>query len=91
MAEAVYVLCALTSLACAVLLMRGYLRTRARLLLWSSLCFICLTLNNLLLFADKVVFPEVSNLLGVPFAIWRAAVALLGLGLLLFGLIWESE
>jgi hypothetical protein len=91
MAEAVYVLCALTSLACAVLLMRGYLRTRARLLLWSSLCFVCLTLNNLLLFADKVVFPEVSNVLGVPFAIWRAAVALLGLGLLLFGLIWESE
>jgi hypothetical protein len=91
MAEAVYVLCALTSLACAVLLMRGYLRTQARLLLWSSLCFVCLTANNLLLFADKVLFPEVLDVIGVPFAIWRALVALLGLGLLMFGLIWESE
>lgn len=91
MAEAVYVLCALTSLACAVLLMRGYLRTRARLLLWSSLCFVCLTLNNVLLFADKVIFPDINEVLGVPFAIWRAFIAVLGLGLLLFGLIWDSE
>ena len=39
-ARAVYVLCALTSLGCAVLLVRGYLESRARLLLWSSVSFV---------------------------------------------------
>jgi hypothetical protein len=37
MAAAVYVLCALTSLACAVLLLRSYARRRVRLLLWNGL------------------------------------------------------
>ena len=55
MAETVYALCALTSLACAALLLRGYVRSRVRLLLWSGLCFAFLFLNNVLLFVDKVV------------------------------------
>ena len=49
MIQLVYVLCALTSIACAVLLLRGYFRTRVRLLLWSGLCFVGLALNNALL------------------------------------------
>ena len=85
MAEAVFFLCALTSLVCAVLLWRGYLRHRSRLLLWSSLCFVCLAINNGLLFADMVVFPELES------GLLRSAVALVGLLLLLYGLVWDSE
>lgn len=91
MAEVVYILCALTSVACAVLLWRGYRRSRARLLLWSSLCFVGLGANNLLLFVDKVVFPEIEYVLGVHFAVWRTTAAALGLGLLVVGLVWEAE
>ena len=91
MAETVYALCAITSLACAVMLMRGYRRSRARLLLWSSLCFVFLFLNNVLLFVDKVVLPEQELLLGVPFPVWRSAVAVVGVALLVIGLIWDGE
>ena len=88
---AVYILCAVTSLACAVLLFRGYRRSRARFLLWSSLCFIGLAANNVMLFVDRVVFPDQGQLLGVNFALWRSAPALAGLLLLLYGLIWDAE
>jgi hypothetical protein len=91
LAVAVYLLCAATSLACAVLLLRGYRRNRARFLLWSSLCFACLAVNNLILFVDKVVLPDVSGFLGVEFAIWRSSVAIVGLALLLYGLVWDAE
>jgi len=91
MAETVYVLCALTSLACAVLLLRGYVRARARLLFWSGLCFIFLFLNNVLLFVDKVVLPDVDEVLGVAFVVWRSLAALAGLVLLVFGLVWDVE
>jgi len=91
MAETVYVLCAVTSLACSVLLLRGYVRSRARLLLWSSLCFGFLFLNNVLLFVDMVLLPDQDSLLGVKFAVWRSSVALVGLGLLVIGLVWDGE
>jgi hypothetical protein len=84
-AEAVYVLCMLTCLVCAVLLGLGYRRSRAPLLLWSSLCFVFLTLNNLLLFLDLIVFPQID--LG-PLRDWSA---LLGMVVLVFGLIWNSD
>jgi hypothetical protein len=57
MAEVIYILCSLTSLACTILLLRGYLRRQVKLLLWSSLCFLGLTLSNVLLFIDLVVVP----------------------------------
>ena len=85
MAVAVYVLCALTSLACAVLLLRAYARNHARLLLWSGLCFCGLAVNNALLFTDRIVLPEIDLLLV------REFTALVGLLLLLYGLIWETE
>ena len=91
MAEAVYALCAITSLACAAMLLRGYRRSRARLLLWSSLCFGFLFLNNALLFVDKVVLPDRNSLLGAPFAVWRSAAALVGVALLVIGLVWDAE
>ena len=89
--NAVYILCAATSLLCAVLLWRGYARTRARLLLWSSLCFIALFLNNVLLFLDKVVWPDRTEVAGVEFPLFRAVFAFVGVAVLVFGLIWDSE
>lgn len=80
----IYSLCALTSLACAVLLLRSYTRSRYRLLLWSGLCFSGLTLNNVLVVLDKVIFPDVD------LSSWRLATGLLALLLMLFGLIWED-
>lgn len=83
MAEAVYLLGAATSLACALMLYRGYRRSRTRFLLWSSLCFVGLTLNNIILFVDLAMVPEID------FSLWRSGVALLSLSLLLYGLIWD--
>ena len=91
MAEVVYILCALTSLACAIMLWRGFARSRARFLLWSSLCFVGLALNNVLLFVDNVVLPNVSGFAGLHFVVWRTGAALVGLMLLLYGLIWDAE
>ncbi|MGH7214794.1 MAG: DUF5985 family protein [Tepidisphaeraceae bacterium] len=91
MAEAVYILSAATALLCAVLLWRGYRRSQLRLLLWSSLCFIALAVNNVLLFLDKVVFPDLASVAGVEFTILRTLAALAGLALLVYGLIWEAE
>jgi hypothetical protein len=85
MAEAIYLLCAATSLACTLLLIRGYVRTRARILLWASLCFVGLALNNALLFVDLVLLPSTVNL-----AMVRGAVALAGMLPLVVGLVWES-
>lgn len=85
MAEAIYLLCALTSLGCAALLLRTYRSTRAALLLWSSLCFVGLFANNLLLFIDLVVIPDTD------LSLLRAAVALLSVALLNLGLIWNSK
>lgn len=81
----VYALCAFTSLGCAVLLLRGYRRSGARLLLWSGLCFACLSLNNVLLFVDLRMVPTVD------LAVIRIVPAVVGIGLLLYGLIWEAD
>ena len=85
MATLVYALCALTSLACAVLLLRGYASTRARLLLWSGLCFVGLALNNTLLLVDKRLVPTMD------LSLWRTLPAVAGVALLLYGLVWETR
>lgn len=82
MAELVYLLCALTSTLCAVLLIRSYRLQPTRLLLCSSLCFVGLALNNLLLFVDLVIVPTID------LEIWRSLLAVAALTLLLVGLIW---
>lgn len=84
--ELVYLLCALTSLACAVLLLRSFMRSRTRLLLWSSLCFVGLTANNCLLYVDLVIAPTSMDL-----SVVRNVTALCALMLLNFGLIWDSK
>lgn len=85
MAQTIYSLCILTSLACAWLLFGSYRRTRHRLLFWSGSCFAVMTLNNTLLLLDKVVLPSVDLLPA------RLISALVAVGLLLFGLIYEKE
>ncbi|MES1164886.1 MAG: DUF5985 family protein [Verrucomicrobiota bacterium] len=85
MAAAVYLLCALTSIVCATLLIRAYRANRARLLFWSSLCFIGLALNNVLLFVDLVLVPQVD------LRTVRDVTALAALAVMLFGLIWDQE
>lgn len=84
MAATVYFLSAITSLACALMLFRGYLRSQTRLLLWSSLCFVGLTLNNFLLYIDLVIIPDSADL-----STLRSIAALAGLMLLIYGLIWD--
>ena len=84
MATAVYILSALISLACAVLLLRSYMQARSGLLLWAAVCFLGLTLNNTLLFVDKVVVTDVD------LSLWRTIPALAGMLALVFGLLWEA-
>jgi hypothetical protein len=81
----VYLLCFLTSAACAFLLARSYRRNGARLLFWSALCFLFLAANNLLEIFDLLVLPEVG------FRLARYLLALAALGVLLFGFIWDLE
>ena len=91
-AEAVYLLCAATSMACMIMLFRGYSRSRMRFLLWSSLCFLGLAINNILLFIDMAVFrDQMLEFLELEMKVWRSIAALLGLSLLLYGLIWDAE
>ena len=58
MADAIYLMCAATSVFCALLLFRGWRASQQRLLFWSALCFVGLALNNALLFADLVLMPD---------------------------------
>ena len=81
----VYILCAVTSLVCTVLLLRGYKTTGVRLLFWSGLCFAGLTLDNLLLYIDLIVVPDVN------LAIWRKIPGLIAIFVLVYGLIWDSS
>lgn len=85
MAAVIYSLCALTSILCFVLLWRSWRTSGARLLFWSALCFAALSVNNVLLVLDNLVFVNVS--LGIP----RLVAALVAVLLLLFGLVWEEE
>ena len=85
MAAIIYSLCALTSLGCAWLLLRGYRRDGAALLKWCGLCFAGLTASNLILVVDLLVVPGI-NLFAV-----RNATTLLAMGLLVYGLVWEVK
>jgi Family of unknown function (DUF5985) len=85
MATGVYVLCALTSLACAILLLRGYARRGVRLLLWSGLGFAGFALGNVMLVVDVVVLPEQD------LTIYRSVPVLAGLAVLLYGLVWDAR
>lgn len=85
MDKVIYSLCALTALSCAFLLLRSYWRTRFRLLLWSGMCFVGLTANNVLLVLDRMVFTEVD------LSTWRLTLALVAVLLLVAGLVLEAD
>lgn len=89
MATLVYALCAATSVACAVLLLRGYRSSRTALLLWSGLCFAGLAANNVLLLIDKRMVPAMD--LSFDLSLVRSLPALAGVALLLYGLVWETR
>jgi hypothetical protein len=78
-------LAALTSAGCTVLLFRAYSKSGVRLLFWSALAFVCLSVNNVLLFVDLVVFPEID------LRLYRLTAAFVGVLFLIYGFIWESE
>lgn len=82
---AVYLLCFLTSAACAWLLARGYWRTGARVLMWSALCFLFLAANNFVVILDLLVLRDVD------FRLVRHFLALAAVGVLLFGFVWDLE
>ena len=84
MAAFIYSLCAITSSLCAILLLRSYFESRYRLLLWAGVCFLGLTINNILMVADKVLFPQEYMLT------LRLVVALLAVSFLLYGLIFDE-
>ncbi len=85
MAKIVYVLCGLTSLLCAGLLFRCFRSTRAPLLFWSTWCFVCLAVTNVLLFVDLIIVPAVD------LSVLRSAITLAGMVMLLYGLARERS
>lgn len=85
MAEGVYLLCAVTSVICAIQLLRRWTAARSRLLFWSGACFVALAINNILLFIDLAILPTTIDL-----SLWRNLLACGAMGLMLYGLIRES-
>lgn len=85
MAEFVYILCTLTSVICAGLLLRAYRENKTALLFWSSICFIGLAVNNALLLVDLYVVPD-QDLFVI-----RTGLALAGVTALIYGLIFENQ
>lgn len=85
MGSVIYILCALTAMGCSWLLLLNYYRSRVRLLLWSGLCFAGLTLSNLLVFVDLTLLPS-----EISIYTWRNALTLLSMGILIYGLVWDS-
>lgn len=86
MASLVYLLGALVTAVCAILLLRGFARSRSRLLLWSGLCFAGLTVSNALLFIDLGLLGPAQSLY-----MWRLGTAAAAMLLLVYGLVFESE
>ena len=85
MASVVYVLCTIASVFCAVLLLCSYLKQRTRLLMWSTLCFVGLAINNILLVVDFVLVPDVD------LSLVRTGTAVAAILLLVIGLLWEDS
>lgn len=84
MAGIVYILCAITSLSCALLLLSGYRKNKFRLLLWSSVGFFGFAINNILLFVDIIMIPQTD------LSILRTMPALIGMMIMVYGLVSDS-
>lgn len=84
-AKTIYLLCAAASLVVALMLLRQYLKSRTRLLLWSLVCFTGLAANNVLVYIDLVVYT------GVDLSVYRSAVGAAAMAAMLYGLVWETR
>ncbi|QDK45254.1 hypothetical protein DOM22_08850 [Bdellovibrio sp. ZAP7] len=84
MAFYVYLLCSITSFGCALCLGRAYFRSKTRLLFWSSICFVGVALNNILLSVDFMLGPAYD------LSLFRAWIILLGMLAMVYGLIWDT-
>jgi hypothetical protein len=82
---AIYLLCFFSSSLCTYLLARSFSRTRERLLLWSGICFVLLSLNNLLVFIDIILLPEIDLTAA------RSLTSLAAVCTLLYGFVWEID
>jgi len=80
-----YLACAVAAFGCALLLLRAYRASGARLLLWSGICFALLTLNNVLILFDLQLLPNID------LSLLRNSTALAGVACLLWGLIWDAR
>lgn len=85
MTNLIYLGSALTSFVCFVLLVRAYRATRSNLLFWAAWCFAGLALNNLLVLIDERIIATTD------LSVWRTLPALMGVGAMLYGLIWRVE
>lgn len=85
MPATIYFLCTATALICCVLLFRGYRQSRVPLLFWSGMCFAALTLQNLFLFLDMIVFKQWD------LSLVRIAFALMAVLFLLYGLVMKGK
>jgi hypothetical protein len=85
MVSVVYILCGLTALVCAFLLLQAYRRVRRQLLLWSGICFVGLSISNLLIFVDLILLPDLNLFF------WRLGTAVVAMAFLLYGLISEDR
>ena len=81
MGIAVYTLCGITSLACTILLLGRFRKTKVSLLFWSAVAFLAFTITNVLLFVDFALVP------GFDLSLARSCFTLLGVLVLLYGLI----
>jgi hypothetical protein len=81
----VYILCFVTCAVCAVLLVRSWLKTRTRLLLWTAISFVFLAINNFFLIVDTTLIPDID------LSLFRVTTALVAICVLIFGMIWEAE
>jgi hypothetical protein len=84
-AATVYLLCFIGSVLCAYLLVSAFRRGSEKLLLWSAICFCLLAVNNLLVFVDIIVLPELN------LTVLRALTQLAAVTVLLYGFVWEIE
>lgn len=84
-AKAIYLLCAAASLVVALMLLRQYLKSRTRLLLWSLVCFTGLAANNVLVYIDLVVYT------GVDLSVYRSAAGAIAMAAMVYGLVWETR
>ena len=86
MAEAIYVMCAVLSACCAVLLFRQHGESRTRLTFWTGVGFAGLALSNAILVVDLVILPS-----SIDLSIPRAVVGTAAMCALIFGFVWHSQ